>query len=254
MTQNEIEEMLDHLRRINSGGNLDSVKINRIEKLEMVLKYHHILLPDSLVKLTEKAKWIVEMLQWVLDGIPNERKTNLNLRRLESHLLEFFEGKTSFLYNYELNDFDLSKYMDDLGKNLNDVLTILLEKVDTYMTQINGYVNHEKLECLETRIQFMGNNVDTYDTYEYYLFDKPPYVLFLIVLVELEMKKIFLKFFHHLHSLLMYLRNKKLENFPNNNSARNIDVAIEFLLVFLDADVANHVINGNWLNEVMDKV
>ncbi|KAH0633842.1 hypothetical protein KY289_036809 [Solanum tuberosum] len=209
MAQNEIEEMLDHLRRIKSGGNLDSVKINRIEKLEMVLKYHHVLLPDSLVKLTEKAKWIVEMLQWVLDGIPDECKTNLNLRRLESYLLEFIE-------------------------------------------EINGYVNHEKMECLETRIQFMANNVgqlylavsvilvsdfvddtdeDEVDTYEYYLFDKPPYVLFLIVLVELEMKKIFLselkdskftqsrtfkdkklpkEFFHHLHSLLMYLRNKKL--------------------------------------------
>ncbi|PHT39443.1 hypothetical protein CQW23_23016 [Capsicum baccatum] len=47
----------------------------------------------------------------------------------------------------------------------------------------------------------------------------------------------------------MYLENKKLENFPNN-----IDMAIEFLLVFLDADVSNHVNNGNWLNEVMEKV
>ncbi|KAH0664024.1 hypothetical protein KY284_028955 [Solanum tuberosum] len=105
--------------------------------------------------------------------------------------------------------------------------------------------------------------------------NKPPYLLCLIVLVELEMKKIFLgelkasKFTqsrtfkdnklpkglsHHLHSLLMYLKNKKLENFPNYVSARNIDVAIEFLLVFLNADVSNHAIDGNWLNDVMEKV
>ncbi|KAH0641170.1 hypothetical protein KY290_037289 [Solanum tuberosum] len=201
MAQNEIEEMLDHLRRIKSGGNLDSVKINRIEKLEMVLKYHHVLLPDSLVKLTEKPNGL-----W---------------KCFSGYWMEF---------------------------QMNVKLTLIYED-DT--------------------------DEDEIDIYEYYLFDKPPYVLFLIVLVELEMKKIFLselkdskftqsrtfkdkklpkEFFHHLHSLLMYLRNKKLENFPNNNSARNIDVAIKFLLVFLDADVANHVINGNWLNEVMDKV
>ncbi|KAF3673468.1 hypothetical protein FXO37_06963 [Capsicum annuum] len=52
----------------------------------------------------------------------------------------------------------------------------------------------------------------------------------------------------------MYLRNKNLENFPNNVSARNIDVAIEFLLVFLDDDVSNHAINGKILNEVLQKV
>ncbi|KAK6803716.1 hypothetical protein RDI58_001500 [Solanum bulbocastanum] len=290
MAQNEIDEMFDHLRRIKSGGNPDSVKINLIEKIEMVLKYHH-----------------------------DECKTNLNLERLESHLLEFFKGNTNLSYNYELSDFDLSKYMDCLGKNLNDVLMILLEDVSSeppeenleihsfidqvkivqkklrvltylYATEINGYVNHEKLECLETQIQFMANNVgqlylavsavidsDFEDTDEeaYYLFDKHQYVLCLIVLVELEMKKIFLSelkaskftqsrtfkdkklpkgFSHHLHSLMMYLKNKKLENFPNSNSAQNIDVAIEYLLIFLYADVSNHVINGNSLNEVMEKV
>ncbi|KAK4737625.1 hypothetical protein R3W88_001322 [Solanum pinnatisectum] len=311
--------MFDHLRRINSGGNPDSVKINLIEKLEMVLKYHHGLLSDSLVKRTQKCKWIVKRLQWVFDGIPYECKTNLNLERLESHLLEFLKGNTNLSYNYELNDFDLSKYMDCLEKNLNDVLMILLEDVNSeppeenleihrfimqvkivqkklifltylYATEINGYVNHEKLECLETQIQCMANYVgqlylavsvvidsdfEDIDEEAYYLFDKPPYVLCLIVLVKLEMKKIFLSelkaskftqsrtfkdkklpkgFSHHLHSLLMYLRNKKLKNFPNNNSAQNIDVAIEYLLVFLYADVSNHVINGNSLNEVMDKV
>ncbi|KAG5600177.1 hypothetical protein H5410_031547 [Solanum commersonii] len=329
MAQNEIEEMLDHLRRIKSGGNLSSFKIDQIEKLEMVLrvfknfmKYHHVLLPDSLVKLTKKAKLTMKMLQLLFRRIPKVQKANHNLERLESYLLEFFEGKTSLSYNYEKNDFDLSKYMDCLGNNLNDVLMMLLEGVMSdspeeklaihrfikqlkivqkkmsflrylYATEINGNVNEEKLECLETQIQFMANNVvqlchavsvnvvadfvndkDEFDRYEYDIFNKPPYLLCLIVLVELEMKKIFLSelkaskftqsrtfkgkklpkgFSHHLHSLLMYLRNKKLEIFPNSISAQNIDVAIEFMLVFLDADVSNHVISGKWLNEVMEK-
>ncbi|WMV48550.1 hypothetical protein MTR67_041935 [Solanum verrucosum] len=322
MAENEIEEMLDHLiRRINSGGNLNlsRVSIHQIRELEMALrifrnfiKYHHVLLSDSLVKLTKNAKWTVQMLHRVFDGIP---KTNLNLERLESHLLEFFEGNTSLSYNYELNDFDLSKYMDCLGKILNDVLMCLergwsfypekklairrfIKKLKivqkklrvlkyTYATEINGYVNYEKLECLETRVQFMANNVGQFCLAildygaaievkdENDIFNKPPYLLSLIVLVELEMKKIFLGelkaskftqskpfkdkklpkvFSYHLHNLLMHLRNKKLENFPNNIYVQNIDVAIEFLLVFLDADVSNHVINGNWLNEILLKV
>ncbi|XP_055814311.1 uncharacterized protein LOC129883727 [Solanum dulcamara] len=316
MAENEIEEMLDHLRRIKSGGDLD---IEQIKILEMMLrvfrtfiKYHHVLLPDLLVELTKKAKSTVRMLPWVFDEIPDECKTNLNLERLETHLLEFFEGNTSSSYSYESNDVDLSKYMDCLGKNLNDVLMFLLERGSDpleenftihrfikklkivqkkmrflrylYATEIIGYVNQEKLECLETRIQFMANNVehlclavaDEFITYEYdNLNYKPSYLLSLIVLVELEMKKIFLSelkaskftqsttfkdkklpkgFSHHLHSLLMYLRNKKLENFPNNVSAQNIDVVIEFLLGFLDPNVPNHVINGSWLNEVLVKV
>ncbi|KAH0776444.1 hypothetical protein KY290_007855 [Solanum tuberosum] len=217
----------------------------------------------------------------------------------------------------EIPDQYLSEYMDWLGKNLNDVLMILPEgdrsdppeeniemhrfikevkiiqkklRFLTYLyaTEINGYVNHEKLECLETRIRFMANNVgqlcldilgyvvfDEVDTYEYYdIMYNSPYLLFLIVLVELEMKKIFLSdlkaskftysrtlkdkklpkgFSHHLHSLLMYLKKEKLENSPDSVSAQNIDVAIDFLLVFLDVDASNHVINGKWFNEVMEK-
>ncbi|KAK4718256.1 hypothetical protein R3W88_016594 [Solanum pinnatisectum] len=99
MTQNEIVEILNHLRKIKSGE----------------------------VKLTRKAKSIVKMVQRVLDGISDECKTNLTLKRLEPHLLELFEGNTSLSYNYELNGFDLSKYMDCLGKNLNDVQMIFLE-------------------------------------------------------------------------------------------------------------------------------
>uniref|UniRef100_M1A864 Tospovirus resistance protein A n=1 Tax=Solanum tuberosum TaxID=4113 RepID=M1A864_SOLTU len=316
--------MLNHLRRIKSGGNLDSTKIDQIKGLEMMLrilrtfiKYHHVLFRESLVKHTKNAKSTMAMLHRVLDRIPDECKTNLNLERLESHLLEFLERNTILSYNYELNDLDLSECMDCLGKNLKDVLMICCpERVRSdppeenhvihrfikelkvvqknlrfltylYATKINGYVNHEKLECLETLIQFMANNVghfclafsnihddDNEDVYND-IWNTPPYLLFLIVLVELEMKKIFLNelkaskfthsrtfkdkklpkgFSHHLHKLLMYLRKEKLENFPDDVSAQNIDVAIEFLLVFLDADVSNHVINGNWLNEVMEKV
>ncbi|KAM3249947.1 hypothetical protein P3L10_011717 [Capsicum annuum] len=293
MAQNENKEMLDHLRRIKIVGDLDSLDIDQIEKLEMDLrllrtfvKYHHVLLPDSTVILTKTANLILKMLHQDFNLIPYECTTNLNLERLESHLFEFIEGNTSLSYNSELNGFDLSDYMDCLGENLNDVLKCHRELNGyLYAAEINGYVNHEKLECLETRLQFMANNVgqfcltvlvdvksedDIFNMSKDDIFNEPPCLLCLIVLVELEMKKIFLGelqaskftqskifkdkklpkgFSHQLHSLLMYLKNKKLENFPNN-----IDMAIEFLLVFLDADVSNHVNNGNWLNEVMEKV
>ncbi|KAF3630150.1 putative late blight resistance protein -like protein R1B-14 isoform 2 [Capsicum annuum] len=306
MAQNEIEEMLDQLRRIKSGGDLDSFKIDQYEKLEMDLrllrtfiKYHHV--PDYTVILTKTANMMVQMLRWDFVGIPN-----LNLEKLESPLLEFTKGDTSLSYNSELNGSDLSEYMDRLGENLNDVLKYhrewerssleknqFIKKMEIvqkkmrfwrylYATEINGYVNHEKLEYLETQLQFIANNVGQFclavlvDVAESEddIFNKPPYLLCLIVLVKLEMKKIFLGelqaskftqskifkdkklpkgFSHHLHSLLMYLKNKKLENFPNI-VAENIDVAIDFLLVFLDADVSNHVNNANWLNEIMEKV
>ncbi|KAH0654771.1 hypothetical protein KY285_029653 [Solanum tuberosum] len=103
---------------------------------------------------------------------------------------------------------------------------------------------------------------------------KPCYLLFLVVLVELEMQKIILGelktskfaqsrtfkdkilpkgFSYHLCNLLEYLRNEKLKKLPTNVTARNIDVAIEFLLVFL-GDVPNHVINGKGLNEVLANI
>ncbi|KAM3357281.1 hypothetical protein P3S68_023995 [Capsicum galapagoense] len=66
-------------------------------------------------------------------------------------------------------------------------------------------------------------------------------------------KKLPKGFSHHLLCLLMYLRNKTLENFPNHVSSRNIDVAIEFLLFFL-GNVPNHNINAKWLNEVLEEV
>nr|ANJ02816.1 RGA 3.2 [Solanum demissum] len=336
MAQNEIEEMLANLRRMKSNGSQSSLRINRIEKLEMVLrvlrtfiKCHCVLFSDSSVKLTKNAKSIVRMLRRVFQGTSyikvDKCSYELVRERQVPHLLEFFEGNTNISYNYELNDFDLSECMDCLGKNLNDMIMMFLERVRfdppeknpaihrfimqlkivhkkmkflryLYATEINSYVDDEKLECLETRIQFMASNVGQlclsvsvnvdadflYNTHngevEPYgcdILNKPSYLLCLIVLVELEMKKIFLnelkaskfiqsktfkdkkfpkEFSHHLHRLLMYLRNKKLENFPDNISAQNIDVAIEFLLVFLDADLSNHVINGNWLKEVMEKV
>ncbi|KAG5588703.1 hypothetical protein H5410_049137 [Solanum commersonii] len=150
-----------------------------------------------------------------------------------------------------------------------------------YVSEIIGYIDHEKLEGLQARIQFMADNVGQFCLALWVavgtddILSKPDYLLCLIVLVELEMKNIFLGelkaskyaksrtfkdkklpkgFSHHLHSLLVYLRNKKIENFPNNVSSRNIDVTIEFLLVFLNDDGSNHVISGNWLNEVMEKV
>nr|XP_033509296.1 putative late blight resistance protein homolog R1B-12 [Nicotiana tomentosiformis] len=321
MARNEIEDMLDHLRRIKIGGDLNSVKIDEIETLELELrflrtfiKYYHFLLPDSLAKIIKKAQLIVEMLHSVFGGIPDECKTNLNVERLVSHLLEFIGGNASSSYSYELNDSYLSEYMDCLVKNLNDILVSLeldesetlltdgllqinrcLKQVKTiqkkmsffrylYATEMNGYIDHEKLEGLETRIRFMADNVGQF-CFSLWILDededdlnnilsKPPYLLCLIMLVELEMKKIFrgeLKgskftqsrtfkdkklpkgFLHHLRTLLVYLSNIILENFPNNVSARNFDLAMEFLLVFL-ADVPNRFVNGKRLNEVLEKV
>ncbi|KAM3357273.1 hypothetical protein P3S68_023987 [Capsicum galapagoense] len=230
------KEMLDHLRRIKIVGDLDSLDIDQIEKLEMDLrllrtfvKYHHVLLPDSTVILTKTTNLILKMLHQDFNLIPYECTTNLNLERLKSHLFEFIEGNTSLSYNSELNGFDLSEYMDCLGENLNDVLKCHRELNGPYL-EINQFIKELeiKLECLETRLRFMANNVGQFC---------------LTVLVDVKSEDdIF-------NILLMYLKNKKLENFPNN-----IDMAIEFLLVFLDADVSNHVNNGNWLNEVMEKV
>ncbi|XP_018631865.1 putative late blight resistance protein homolog R1B-11 [Nicotiana tomentosiformis] len=357
MTQNDIEYMLDNLRRMKSRGDLNSIKIKTIEMelrfLSTFLKYHHVLLPDSLVKIAKKAQLIDEMLQSVFGGNPDECKTNLNVERIVSQLLEFIEGNTSLRYNFELNHSHLSEYMDCLDKNLNDVQMFLeldtewtnkrilqlnrfLEQVKIiqkkmrflrylYATDINSCIDHEKLEGLETRIQFMADNVgqfclalwlnkvkddtdsdeveddadsndvkddadsdevednadsdeDKDDTYSYEdendFVSKPPYLLCLIVLVELEMKKTFLgeiraskicqsttfkkqkfpkDFSQQLHSLLVCLKFKKLKNFSDTISVRNINVAIELLLVFL-AGVPNRVINGKRLNEVLEEV
>ncbi|MCD7464720.1 hypothetical protein HAX54_053286 [Datura stramonium] len=323
MAQNDIDDVLDQLRRIKSGGDLSCVKIDQIEKLEMHLrffrtfiKYHHVLLPNnSSYKMRRKAKRIIIMLYSVFGRIPDERETNLHVERLESQLLEFIECSTISRYNYELKDFDLPEYMDCLGKKLNYVLMCLewgtfdhsltivefrqinqfikqLKIVQKkmrflrylYVSEINGYVDHEKLESLETQIQFMADNVGRLcfcfwvhryeDEDDDNNLSKPQYLLGLIVLVELEMKKIFLGelktskftqsrtfkdkklpkgFSYYLRNLLLYLRNEKLKNFLTNVTARNIDVAIEFLLVFL-GDVPNRVINGKRLNEVLEKI
>ncbi|KAM3382839.1 hypothetical protein P3S68_008414 [Capsicum galapagoense] len=89
--QNKIKEMLDHLKGIKSGVDLDSFKIDQIEKLEMDLrllrtfvKYSHFLWPNFIVKITKKARRIVKMLCGDFVGIPDECKTNLDLKRLES--------------------------------------------------------------------------------------------------------------------------------------------------------------------------
>ncbi|XP_049387046.1 putative late blight resistance protein homolog R1A-3 [Solanum stenotomum] len=190
----------------------------------------------------------------------------------------------------------LNEVMEKAGAIAGDVLYVIqkllprsINKDDTsninvcsiHIMEKIGYIDHEKLEGLQARIQFMADNVGQFCLALWVvvgtddILSKTHYLLSLIVLVELEMKKIFLgelkaskyaksRTFknkklpqgvsHHLHSLLVYLRNKKIENFPNNVSSRNIDVAIKFLLVFLNDGGSNHVINGNWLNEVMENV
>ncbi|KAM3326837.1 hypothetical protein P3S67_001963 [Capsicum chacoense] len=367
MHQHDIDHhMLFDLSNIKIGVGWAGFNNYRIMKREMRLrflrtfiKYHHVLSPDFFVKITKKLlKWTAEMHEFSI--ILGDHKTMLEVERLVSQLPNFIESNTSSMCSFELNDSNQSECMDSLGKNLNNVLMclevdwsdpdstneqilqysraikqvkIIQKKIRflryLYATEINGYVDHEKLEGLRTRIQFMANDViqfcrasvkyvvfkyngdeDDDDSEDYNgedededddensedenededdnsedededesededdILNKPPYLLCLIALVELEMKKIFLSelkaskftrsrtfkdkklpkgFPHHLQCLLMYLRNKKLESFPNHVSSRNIDVAIEFLLFFL-GNVPNHNINGKWLNEVLEEV
>ncbi|KAG5598545.1 hypothetical protein H5410_029915 [Solanum commersonii] len=247
MAQNDIDNVLDQLRWYKSGGDLARIRIGADVQIDCGL------------------------LHVVFRGIPDERKINLNLERLESYLLEFIE---------ELND----SYLDWLGKNLNYVLVFLeffppqnkanfeingiIKQVKIiqkkmrflgylYATEINGFVDHEKLEFLETQIQFMANNVEQFcrsfsidEEDEDFILDKPPYLLCLIVLVELEMKKIFL-------GELKASKFTQSRTFKDNKLPKGLShhlQTIEFLLVFLNADVSNHAIDGNWLNDVMEKV
>uniref|UniRef100_M1DMZ5 Tospovirus resistance protein D n=1 Tax=Solanum tuberosum TaxID=4113 RepID=M1DMZ5_SOLTU len=245
------------------GGDMNSVKIDQIETLEMELRffrtfinYSDTLVPNGffMVKMKKKAQ-LIEVMFYSVHG-ETETNTYLNVERIVSQLRKFVEGNTSSRLNYELDDFHLLEYMDYLDKNLNDALRYLvksgrvlikeikmLQKKMRYLrylygTELNGYVDHEKLIGLRTRIQFMAENVghfclslwvynddadslwvnkddvdlkvdendvdlkededdidkdleeDGDDTFCFKI--KPPYVLFLVVLVELEMKKIFL--------------------------------------------------------------
>ncbi|KAH0728709.1 hypothetical protein KY290_001635 [Solanum tuberosum] len=298
MAQNNIDDVLDHLRMIKSGGYLNIVDIEALEMelrfFRTFLKNHHVLWPDSLVKITKKAKLIVEMLAF--GGMPEECRTNIYVERLVSQLWEFIEGSASSMLNYESDDSYLIEYMDYLEKNLNDAPrylvksdpflikeTKILQKTDRYLrqlifiqkkmgflrylysTEINGYVDHKKLKDEDDADSKKGENdtnsdEDDTDSKEdgddtFNIESKLPYLLFLIASKFTQSrtfkdKKLPKGFSHHLHGLLMYLRQKKLKNFV---SARNIDVAIEFLLVFL-GDVPNHVINGKRLNEVLEKI
>ncbi|KAF3673478.1 putative late blight resistance protein -like protein R1B-14 isoform 2 [Capsicum annuum] len=266
MVQNGIDDALDQLGMIKSGGDLSSVEFDQIEKLELELrflrtfiKYKNVLLPDSLVKITRTAQRIVKNLDF--SRIPDECRTNINAERLVSQLQEFVEGNTSSMCNFELDDSDPMKYMDYLDKNLNDSLRLLSGPPDPDMTK-EVKILKKQLSYIQKRMRFLrylyGTEINGCVGHEK-------------LKVKLEMKKIFhgeLKaskftqsktfrekklpkgFSHHLNSFLVYLRNKKLKNFA---SARNIDVVIEFLLVFL-CDVPNHVIKGKRLNEVLAKI
>ncbi|KAK6803773.1 hypothetical protein RDI58_001557 [Solanum bulbocastanum] len=106
MAQNNIDDVLDHLRMIKSGGYLNIVDVDALEMelrfFRTFLKNHCVLWPDSIVKITKKAKLIVEMLAF--GRIPEECRTNIYVERLVSQLWEFIEGSASSMLNYELDD------------------------------------------------------------------------------------------------------------------------------------------------------
>ncbi|KAK4715731.1 hypothetical protein R3W88_014069 [Solanum pinnatisectum] len=184
MAENGIEVVLDHLKEIKCGGDMNNVKIDQIEILEMELRifrafinYSDTLVPNGffMVKMKKKAQ-LIEVMFYCVHG-ETETTTYLNVERLVSQLREFVEGNNSSRLNYELDDFHLLEYMDYLDKNLNDALRYLvksgrvlikeikmLQKKIRYLrylygTELNGYVDHEKLIGLWTQIQFMAENV-----------------------------------------------------------------------------------------------
>ncbi|PHT97519.1 hypothetical protein BC332_33543 [Capsicum chinense] len=255
---------------IKSGGDLSSVEVGQIERFEMGLRflrtfimYNHVLLPDSLVKITRTAQQIVEALDF--GRITDECRTNINAERLVSQLQEFVEGSISSMCNFELDDSDPTKYMDYLDMNLNDLLRLLFGKPDTnmlkkqltyiqkrmrflrylYGPEINGCVGHEKLKGLRSQIQFMAENLGHF--YLSLSLDEDHTLvsscLFLIVVVELEMKKIF-------RGELKASKFTQSKTFREKKLPKGFSHHLGSLLV----DVPNHVINGKRLNEVLAKI
>ncbi|KAK4715931.1 hypothetical protein R3W88_014269 [Solanum pinnatisectum] len=120
MAENGIEVVLDHLKKIKCGGDMNSFKIDQIETLEMELRffrtfinYSDTLVPNVFfkVKMKKKKAQLIELI----------------FTLLVSQLREFVEGNTSSRLNYELDDFHLLEYMDYLDKNLNDALRYLVK-------------------------------------------------------------------------------------------------------------------------------
>ncbi|XP_075074352.1 putative late blight resistance protein homolog R1B-17 [Nicotiana tabacum] len=177
-----------------------------------------------------------------------------------------------------MNDFSLylSEYMDCSDKNLNDALRYffssdtffskevrILQKTDRYFkqlkciqkrmrfliflydTEINVYIEHVKQKGLSIQMQIMAKNVgqfcldlwinkDIYDTFD--------------IERQETTKRIFIS-----SPMSVGVYKKKLENFPKNVSAQDIDVAIELLLVFL-ANALKHLISGRILNDILENV
>ncbi|KAG5593747.1 hypothetical protein H5410_034979 [Solanum commersonii] len=247
MTQNDIDSVLDQLRRMKKSGSA-GFKIDKIEMhlrfLKTFIMYHHLLLPNFLVKITEKAKSTVKMLHIVFGGIC---ESNFNVEKLESELLESI----------------LSSWL-----TMSDKYVFLFGFVGMKKKQIQQKKQMQKEDSEEAFYEEDSEETDSEEEETYSeetdskedendISRKPCYLLFLVVLVELEMQKIILgelkasKFAQS--RIFISSTNEKLKKLPTNVTARNIAVAIEFLLVFL-GDVPNHVINGKGLNEVLANI
>ncbi|KAM3326791.1 hypothetical protein P3S67_001917 [Capsicum chacoense] len=287
------------------------------------IKCHRVVSPDSLVKITEKDKLIVEMLHSLLAGILGECKTLLDVEKLVSELQEFNEHNTCLMYNFELNGSYLLEYMDYLDQNLNDAPRYLVrsdaflkERINIlqktirclrqvkivckrmrfvrylYGAEINDYVDHEKLEGLETRIKFLAENVGQFcfaiwvneegdDLFD--IENKSSYLLFLAVLVELEMKRIFLSelsaskfiqsrtfkekklpkgFLHNLNSLLVHLRTKSWRTFlvMLNEVSKKIGVLVGDILCVIQMLLGGSTIKAEtikidlWTIQILEKI
>ncbi|PHT27534.1 hypothetical protein CQW23_32862 [Capsicum baccatum] len=159
-----------------------------------------------------------------------------------------------------------SRFIQEIVKvvvgNLNRaVLSVALHPVgiDSRVDIMAIYDRHNGLVSLQNEIEEMldhvrriksGGDLDSFkiDQIERHEMDLRLLRTFVklqsLINQKLSRTRNYQKYFsHHLHSLLMYLKNKKLENILYNIIDENIDVAIDFLLVFLDVDVSNHVNN-----------
>ncbi|KAM3249955.1 hypothetical protein P3L10_011725 [Capsicum annuum] len=166
MHQHDIDlHVLDDLSRIKIGvgwagfNNYPIMKREmRLRFLRTFIRYHHVLSPDFLVKITKKlGKWIAEMHEFSI--VLGDHKTMLEVERLVSQLPNFIESNTSSMCSFELNDSNQSECMDGLGKNLNNVLMCLeVDRSDPDSTneQILQYSRAIKqVKIIQKKIRFL---------------------------------------------------------------------------------------------------
>ncbi|WMV28618.1 hypothetical protein MTR67_022003 [Solanum verrucosum] len=127
MAENGIDVVLDHLKKIKCGGDMNRIKIDQIETLEMELRffrtfinYSDTLVPNGffMVKMKKKAQLIEVMFYSVHGEI--ETTTCVNVERLVSQLREFVE-----VPNDVMNEKRLNEVLEMIGVLVGDILCVV---------------------------------------------------------------------------------------------------------------------------------